>query len=168
MAYQDNKYRNDHGYNRNPGNYNNQRNNAVSFETVTVPLSVQYKDKAKLYLTDGVAQKTARQFVGAKITTHQLRKVLSQAKQAVTIMESGGSRFNEARNVLFMLLPMSAYNAGRLPAVKPLYLFLKANISEETLKGPEDISVFDSLMTSIVAYHKYEEEQNKNKSGRRS
>lgn len=168
MAYQDNKYRNDHGYNRNPGNYNNQRNNAVSFETVTVPLSVQYKDKAKLYLTGGFAQRTAREFVTAQIATHQLRKVLSQVKQAVTIMESGNSRFNEARNMLFMLLPMSAYNAGRLSKLKPLYLFLKANISEETLKSPEDISVFDSLMTSIVAYHKYEEEQKKNKYGRRS
>lgn len=116
------------------------------------PLSQYYADKSELLLPDGYAFKIAEHFQ-KKITTHQLRKILSLAKEAV--LEADANHFDQARNKLYTLLPLSAYNAGRDKKNKELFKFLKANIKPETLKDKADIYIFDELITSIIAYHKY-------------
>ena len=56
---------------------------------------------------------------------------------------------------MFMLVAMSAYNAGRMPnKLKVLYYFLSNTINEQSIKSKKDIEVFDQFFTSVVAYHK--------------
>lgn len=119
------------------------------------PLSQYYANKSELLLPDGYAYKIAAHFQ-KKVTTHQLRKILSLSKEAV--VEVDANHFDQARNKLYTLLPLSAYNAGRdkkNKEMRELFEFLKANIKPETLKDKADIYIFDELITSIIAYHKY-------------
>ncbi|EOS61175.1 CRISPR type III-a/mtube-associated protein csm2 [Firmicutes bacterium M10-2] len=120
------------------------------------PLSEYYADKEKLLLPEQYAYEVAQKF--KPISTSQLRKILSQVKIAKSEAESG--RFKEAKNKLFALLPLTAYNVGRCKKserqkMNPLYLFLKENLKPETLQTEKDIFLFDELFTSIIAYHKY-------------
>lgn len=142
-------------------NNRNNRNNGGCYNpnnesSVKVPLSEHYKDKSKLYLPDGIAHKKAKEFQRKKIKSHQLRKILNQSKICRTELET--KNFTEVRNSLFSILPLAAYNAGRDKSLKCLFNFLKEHLNEKSIKSEKDIILFDELFTSIVAYHKFEEE----------
>lgn len=121
-------------------------------EKVNKPLTLQYKDAKKLYLEDGFAYKKANEMKGIK--SHQLRKVLNSIKEASTIVKNDPIRFEDAKNILFYIVPMTAYNAGREKSVRPLYDFVSSHINENTITNIDDIKMLDKLFTSIVAYHK--------------
>ena len=141
--------------NRNNGGRHNP-NNESSVKLIQVPLSEHYKDKSKLYLPYGIAHKKAKEFKSKSIKSHQLRKILNQSKICRTELET--KNFTEVRNSLFSILPLSAYNAGRDKSLKCLFNFLKEHLNEKSIKSDKDIILFDELFTSIVAYHKFEEE----------
>ena len=65
------------------------------------------------------------------------------------------SLFNDVKNQLFMLLPLSAYNGGRDPKLKKIYQFLVEHLNQNSITCEKDIEVFDELFTSVIAYHKY-------------
>lgn len=129
-------------------NYNRNNNNNP-FPEVTQPLSIEYSDPAKLYLETGLAKQYAETF--KNIPNHQIRKVLDSAKVAVQQCDHD---YDGARKQLFVLVAMSAYNAGRIPKLKILYYFLSKTISEKTIKSDKDIKAFDHFFTSVIAYHK--------------
>lgn len=141
--------------NQNNGGRHNP-NNESTVKLIQVPLSEHYKDKSKLYLPDGIAHKKAKEFQKIKIKSHQLRKILNQSKICRTELET--KNFTEVRNSLFSILPLAAYNAGRDKSLKCLFNFLKEHLNEKSIKSEKDIILFDELFTSIVAYHKFEEE----------
>ena len=143
------------GNNRNNGGRHNP-NNESPVKLIQVPLSEHYKDKSKLYLPDGIAHKKAKEFQRIRIKSHQLRKILNQSKICRTELET--KNFTEVRNSLFSILPLAAYNAGRDKSLKCLFNFLKEHLNEKSIKSEKDIILFDELFTSIVAYHKFEEE----------
>lgn len=141
--------------NRNNGGCYNP-NDESSVKLIQVPLSEHYKDKSKLYLPDGIAHKKAKEFQRIKIKSHQLRKILNKSKICRTELET--KNFTEVRNSLFSILPLAAYNAGRDKSLKCLFNFLREHLNEKSIKSEKDIILFDELFTSIVAYHKFEEE----------
>lgn len=128
----------------------NQRQNGIQKEKVMQPLSLEYRDPKELYLPEGIANHYAKKF--KNISNHQLRKILDTVK--IAIRQSRSDDFKGARKQMFVLVAMSAYNAGRLKKLEPLYNFMKNTISENTIQTKEDIETFDQLFTSIVAYHK--------------
>lgn len=134
-------------FNKNPGyRYNIQETDA----RIKTPLHKHYTNPVELYLPNGIAYKYAEQF--KNIPNHQMRKILDGVKEALLI---GDSSFEDAKKKMFVLVAMSAYNAGRLGKnVKLLYAFIKDNINEYSILSLEDIKTFDQLFTSIVAYHK--------------
>lgn len=134
-------------FNKNPRD----RYNTQEIDTrIKIPLHKHYTNPVELYLPHGTAYKYAEQF--KNIPNHQMRKILDGVKEALLI---GDSSFEEARKKVFVLVAMSAYNAGRLGRnVKLLYDFIKDNINEYSIQSLEDIKTFDQLFTSIVAYHK--------------
>lgn len=147
-----------YGYNRNNQNHQNERKNTEwsGLKKPDRPLSEYYADKEGLLLPDGYAYVVAEKF--KYIPSHQLRKILSQVKIAKT--EAEAEHFKEAKNKLFSLLPLAAYNVGRTKGLEKqnmrnLYDFLKENLKPQTLQSKEDIFAFDELFTSIIAYHKY-------------
>lgn len=145
-------------YNNNSHNRNNYTNHNKQEEIVKInkPLHIYYADKSKLFLEDGVAYNTAKLL--QKMPTHQLRKILNQVKLCVQEIENREDNFENIRNKLLMLLPLSAYNKGRNPKANEyyeLYKFLVKHLNLESLKTNEDIEVFDQLFTSVIAYHKF-------------
>ena len=140
--------------------YNNkqswQKNNHVqeSYNLIGIPLHEYYKDKEKIYLPEGIAHTKAKDFISSRITSHQLRKILNQSK--ICKDEASINDFKMAKNHLFSLLPLAAYNAGRDPSLKKLYIFLVEHLNEKSIQSKEDIDVFDDLFTSVVAFHKFE------------
>lgn len=116
-----------------------------------------YKDKSELYLPNGIAYKHAIKL--KNISSHQLRKILDESKRCKQKIEISKDNFEKAKNQLFSLVPLAAYNAGRFPnqtQFTDLYEFLVDNLNQYTIQSAEDIVTFDELMTSIVAYHKSE------------
>lgn len=141
----------------------NYRNVEEEIKKIDMPLSEFYKDKANIFLPDRKAHEVAKKI--GDIPPHQLRKILNQVKESMTEFDKKGDKGIEAaKNKLFALLPIAAYNAGRDSKLKSLYRFLVEHINEKSIVTFEDIKLFDELITSIVAYHKYE--ANKNKGGR--
>ena len=143
-------------------NYNrNQNNQFKKQEQICIyqPLSEYYNDGAKLYLPTGSAYQYANQFKG--IPTHQLRKILNETKEALIELNRSSDGYKDARNRMFGIVAMTAYNSGRMmklsskdkEAYKNLFYFIKAHLSEKTIISPKDIVVFDKLFTSIIAYH---------------
>lgn len=130
----------------------NQRQNGIQKEKVMQPLSLEYRDPKELYLPEGIANNYAKQF--KNISNHQLRKILDTVK--IAVKQSQTNDFKGARKQMFVLVAMTAYNAGRLGNLGALYNFMKNTISENTIQTKEDIETFDQLFTSIVAYHKIE------------
>ena len=116
-------------------------------------MHIYYADKSKLFLPDGKAYKIALSFKG--ITTHQLRKILNQVKLCIQELGNKDADFNDVKNQLFMLLPLSAYNGGRDPKLKKIYQFLVEHLNQNSITCKKDIEVFDELFTSVIAYHKY-------------
>ncbi|MCF0260185.1 MAG: type III-A CRISPR-associated protein Csm2 [Erysipelotrichaceae bacterium] len=152
MSYNDYNKRNPQPRGDRSGKRPHQDNRIQEVPSIQVPLSTYYADKAKLYLQNGEAYQTAKNL--KDISTHQLRKILTQSKLALLETENHPDQLDAGRNLLFSLLPLAAYNCGRDQNLRPLYNFLCENISEKTLVTREDIVVFDDLFTSIVAYHK--------------
>ncbi len=130
----------------------NQRRNDQNNEppAKTEPLSVIYADKKKIFLENEEADKIAKSLKNVK--THQLRKILNEVKNAQLLCSQ--DKFEDARNKLYYVVPLTAYNAGRNKDLKELYYFVKTHINENTIRSKEDIKVLDELFTSIIAYHK--------------
>lgn len=120
---------------------------------INQPLHEYYKDKADLYLENGKAYKNAEEF--KKIAPNQLRKILNQSKKCILKLNNKDADLESAKSMLFALLPMAAYNAGRDKKLIALYNFLLTNISKESIVDERDIECFDDLITSIIAYHKF-------------
>lgn len=146
--------RDSRGYNNNQRrNDRYDRNKQEEIVKINEPLHKYYADKSKLFLEGAEAYKQAEKF--GRIPSHQLRKILNQSKLCVQELENKEDNFENVRNKLLSLLPLSAYNAGRDPKLKELYKFLVSHLNLNSLKSSEDIKTFDELFTSIVAYHKY-------------
>lgn len=130
------------------GKGNSKKQDKFQMDEVTQSLSKEYTDPKKLYLPSGKACSLAKEF--KYISNYQLRKILDIVKLAV---RQSNNDFAGARKQMFVLVAMSAYNAGRLEELKPLYIFMQKTITEKTIREPKDIDVFDQLFTSIIAYH---------------
>ena len=130
-------------------NYNN-KENYIEFPKITQPLHFEYVYYAELYLPHKLAYQYAEKF--KNIPNHQIRKILDTVKIA---LKQSDKDFENAKKQMFMLVAMSAYNAGRMPnKLKVLYYFLSNTINEHSIKSKKDIEVFDQFFTSVVAYHK--------------
>lgn len=159
--YQSNKGRYDQNRSQNGrGGKSYDANRESVFETITPvrqPLSREYGSKPEIFLEGQVLYETAQQII--KLKTHQVRKVLSVTKEALATARSGKD-FSQARMKLFTLLPMMAYNTGRAPAkerssYEKLLGFVYKNVNQESISKPEDIEMFDQMVTAVVAYHKF-------------
>lgn len=164
MSYSNNQYkngRNDQNRYQN-GRGGKPKNDNRSFildtiEPVRQPLSKEYGSKPEIFLEGQELYKTADGII--KLKTHQLRKVLSVTKEALAITRSGKD-FSQARMKLFTLLPMMAYNTGRAKSdeknnYEKLLGFIYKNVNQESICKPEDIEMFDQMITAVVAYHKF-------------
>ena len=140
----------------------------LSTKSIDEPLSVFYKDGAKIYLPKtGYAYQFAQEF-GMKnrrgrndskeVSSSQIRKILNEIKACGASLKE--ENFYEVRNRLFAIVPMTAYNAAR-NKILVLYDFVYNHINEKTIQSAEDIKVLDSLFTSIVAYRTANEEKGK-------
>lgn len=121
-------------------------------EKISIPLSKKYTDPAEIFLDTGIAYKIADEM--GDIPPHQLRKILNVLKEAVAIVKRNPSNFKEARNKLYYIVPLTAYNAGRNSNIGVLYDFVYEHINENSIQSKEDIKILDQLFTSIIAYHK--------------
>lgn len=130
-----------------------EKNRNTETYQIKKPLSEEYKDEAQIFLENGIAYETAK-FMG-DIPPHQLRKILDTVKESVNMIKKDPTKFENARNMLYHVVPLTAYNTGRNPKIKPLYYFVKNHINENSIKSKEDIIVLDKLFTSIIAYHKF-------------
>lgn len=136
-------------YGRSNGNQG-QQSQHIDYPLVKKSLSAYFNDAKDLYLPNGKAYQLANNFKG--IAPHQLRKILNGTKQAITL---GSTDFESAKKQMFMLVAMTAYNKGRMGnKLMPLYNFMSSTINESSIKTMDDIKTFDTLFTSIVAYHK--------------
>lgn len=149
-------------YNQNYGGNNCQNKNYRKdnkIQIISRSLSVEFKNPEDIYLPHKKAYQYAEMF--SNIKNHQMRKVLNGVKEARLIAEKD---FKSAQKKLFMLVAMSAYNAGRFSSDKSLRIlneFMEKTISEKTITTKEDIEKFDELFTSIVAYHANMQKNNK-------
>ena len=143
---------------KNNQNYQNPKydKEIKKYERVNQPLNKEFHDKGNLFLPDGYAHQVAKEFNNAKIKSHQLRKILNTSKSCLLEPDE-----EKARNLLFSIVPLAAYNAGRIKDTTILYNFLQATINQKSILSKKDIETFDELFTSIVAYHKYESESKK-------
>lgn len=141
--------------NRNNQERNNQQKTnyrPIEDTSLKEPLSIVYQDKKKIFLDDGVAMEIARKL--SHLPSHQLRKILNEIKGAVQLVEKDNKNFEIARDKLFYVVPLTAYNTGRNRQLQGLYNFVRGHINEKTLVTVKDIIVLDQLFTSIIAYHK--------------
>lgn len=128
----------------------NKKENYVKFPKINQPLHFEYVNYAELYLPGKLAYQYAKKF--ENIPNHQIRKILDTVKIA---LKQSDKDFENAKKQMFMLVAMSAYNAGRMPKkLKVLYYFLSNTINEQSIKSKKDIEAFDQFFTSVVAYHK--------------
>lgn len=158
MVYRDNNYNNkQHGQrNGKSSSFNgkDRKNDDIkTYPEIKRCLSEEYSDPRELYLPGGKADLFAQDF--KKISSSQLRKILDEIKKIKHSIKDD-ELTKEIKNKLYVLVPMTAYNAARNSekTVQNLYGFIKTHITETTIKTGKDIEVFDSLFTSIVAYHK--------------
>ena len=100
--------KNNTGHGHRTNNHSSQ-NREQKIHKIEKPLHIYYADKSKLFLPDGKAYKIALSFKG--IAVHQLRKILNQVKLCTQELGNKDADFTEVKNQLFMLLPLSAYNA---------------------------------------------------------
>lgn len=142
-----NNYRNNNRTKRNENqNYNE---TTKEFPHINKKLSEVYNNPAELYLINGLAYQYADEFKSIK--SHQIRKVLDGIKEALFIAEND---LEGAKKKLYVLVAMSAYNAGRMKELKVLYDFIKNTITVNSIQDIDDIKVLDEFFTNIVAYHK--------------
>lgn len=127
----------------------NKKENYVKFPKINQPLHFEYVNYAELYLPEKLAYQYAEKF--EKIPNHQIRKILDTVKN---VLNQSDKDFDNAKKQMFVLVAMSAYNAGRMNKLKVLYSFLSNTINEQSIQSKKDIEVFDQFFTSVVAYHK--------------
>lgn len=137
-------------YNGNRSSKNKQQKYVTPLDK---PLSVIYSDKKKIFLQNGIAYQTAQKM--GKVPSHQLRKILNEVKRANAMCKKSDDKFEDARNILYYIVPLTGYNAARNPTLESLYEFVVQHINENTLTNSQDIEILDQLFTSIIAYHKY-------------
>lgn len=132
-----------------------ERNKVELPKEINYALSDFYEDGSDLFLPKtGYAYQYAEKF--KDIPPHQLRKVLDYVKGILVNLRNNDFKTSQKR--LFVLLPMTAYNCGRLGKSESAkydyyYEFMKMHISDRAIRTEEDIQVFDTLFTSIIAYH---------------
>lgn len=129
------------------------KDNNYSIKKIDIPLSKKYSDIKSIYLEDGIAYNYAKKMT--KIAPSQLRKVLDQIKSSSSMIKQNPEKFEDARNNLYFLVPITAYNTGRNEQINFLYEFVYQHINEKSLASSDDIFILDQLFTSIIAYHKY-------------
>ncbi|MBO6046613.1 MAG: type III-A CRISPR-associated protein Csm2 [Erysipelotrichaceae bacterium] len=135
--------------------FNNKKGNFQRIERPTFPviedkLSIVFSDPVELYLPTGKACRYAKQFSG--IPAHQMRKILNGVKEAKIAADNGDLK--TARSKMFVLVAMSAYNAGRLKGdLINLKNFITNTVNEKSVVDEDDIDAFDQFFTSVVAYH---------------
>lgn len=135
---------------RNQRQQSQHKSQHIEYPSVQKPLSTYFNDAKDLYLPSGRSYQIAEDF--KEIASHQLRKILNGTKQAIIL---GSTDFDSAQKQMFMLVAMTAYNKGRMGnKLMPLYKFMSSTINESSIKTMDDIKTFDTLFTSIVAYHK--------------
>ena len=135
---------------RNQRQQSQHKSQHIEYPSVQKPLSTYFNDAKDLYLPSGRSYQIAEDF--KEIASHQLRKILNGTKQAIIL---GSTDFDSAQKQMFMLVAMTAYNKGRMGnKLMPLYKFMSSTINESSIKTRDDIKTFDTLFTSIVAYHK--------------
>lgn len=151
-----NRYNNKQGYgqrNNNRPGYGQQNNNQDRpvYPNITKKLSLVLSDPVDLYLPDGKAYQYANDFKG--IPSHQIRKVLNGTKEAVLAANAGDMK--NAKKKMFILVAMTAYNAGRsnTKELRNLSAFVESYINDKSIQDREDVLAFDQFFTSIVAYH---------------
>ncbi|WP_323091019.1 type III-A CRISPR-associated protein Csm2 [Allobaculum sp. JKK-2023] len=121
------------------------------------PLMEEYGNRPEIFLEGGLLYENANKIIGLK--THQIRKVLQVTKEALTLAHSS-TDFSQAKKKLFVLLPMTAYNVGRAQkgektSYESFLKFIYANVNQHSITTVDDIEMFDQMITSIVAYHKF-------------
>ena len=128
---------------------------------ITIPLSEKYTNPAEIFLDTGIAYKIADKM--GDIPPHQLRKILNVLKEAITIVKRDSNKFLDARNKLYYIVPLTAYNTGRNKGLQELYNFVYQHINEKAIQSPKDIEILDQIFTSIIAYHKVLNQNKKEK-----
>ena len=73
------------------------------------------------------------------------------------------NKFIDARNKLYYIVPLTAYNTGRNKGLQELYNFVYQHINEKAIQSPKDIEILDQIFTSIIAYHKVLNQNKKEK-----
>lgn len=129
---------------------------------INCPLAVEYKNLADRSLPDGDVYNYVRDRL-TRVTTNQIRKVHDTVKSVSSRAKVAETDFETLKKELFVLVPLMAYATGRDRNVEPLYEFLKSHLTAKTITSKEDIIVFDSLFTNMVAYHKYFEKTGGNR-----
>lgn len=155
MAYNDTKK----NWNGPSNRVSKNREMLAGVKPIRQALSVYYKDRADIYLLDGMLDKLACEI--RNLPSHQIRKLLDASKESLTIARSGEENFEAARKSLLTILPMMAYNTGRAGNREkqnfgPLLRFVYENLTLDSIQSVSDIEVFDKLVTCLVAYHKFE------------
>lgn len=140
-------------YNKSSFQNNEKLNPLEKVRVINIPLHEYYKDKEQLYMPiTGISYIMAMNF--NKIAPSQLRKILDESKKYTKELDSGAD-FEKVQSKIFSLLPLAAYNAGRMKELQPLFEFLYEHLNKNSIQNKQDIDVFDELFTSIIAYHKY-------------
>ncbi|MEY8380840.1 type III-A CRISPR-associated protein Csm2 [Ileibacterium valens] len=161
MAYNNNynktNYNNADRSNRNNG-WDKPKFQFDSAARITQPLSIYYANKTDVYLPENKLYLLAQSI--SKLTNSQIRKVLDLTKESLSIIRYSEADFEKAKVRLFTLLPMTAYNAGRASkgdrqSFEKLLEFIYENVNPESIQCAADIQVFDQLITTVVAYHKF-------------
>lgn len=87
-------------------------------------------------------------------TNNQIRKFFEIVKKAET--EAVNDNLNNAKNILFSLVPQVAYSVGRELCDEKLYELIASCIKDEKLQNKEDVEMFAKFFEAIVAYGKFE------------
>jgi len=103
-------------------------------------------------LPDGYAHTVAKNLRNTK--NNQIRKFFEIVKKAET--EAVNDNLNNAKNILFSLVPQVAYSVGRELCDEKLYELIASCIKDEKLQNKEDVEMFAKFFEAIVAYGKFE------------
>lgn len=103
-------------------------------------------------LPDGYAHTVAKNLCNT--TNNQIRKFFEIVKKAET--EAVNDNLNNAKNILFSLVPQVAYSVGRELCDEKLYELIASCIKDEKLQNKEDVEMFAKFFEAIVAYGKFE------------
>lgn len=105
-----------------------------------------------LYLPQGKAHRIA-EALGDSLNINQLRKIFTMIGRANELAEA--NHFQEAKESLYMVVPMVAYATGR-ELVKPdsFNTFFQVLITPSRIQSVDDITTFHKMIQSILAFKK--------------